>query len=54
MGKFRQGLTELSVRDTIMVGYYSLTFLLQSFFSSKTCSIIISKRRLADFNYIGR
>ena len=28
MGKFRQCLTELSARDTIMAGYYSLTFLL--------------------------
>ena len=27
MDKFRQCLTELSVRDTIMAGYYSLTFL---------------------------
>ena len=27
MGKFRQCLTELSTRDTIMAGYYSLTFL---------------------------
>ena len=30
MGKFRHCLTELSVRDTIMAGYYSLTFLLQT------------------------
>ena len=28
MGKFRQCLTELSVLDTIMPRYYSLTFLL--------------------------
>ena len=28
MGKFRQCLTELSACDTMMVGYYSLTFLL--------------------------
>ena len=27
-GKFRQILTELSAQDTIMAGYYSLTFLL--------------------------
>ena len=27
MGKFRQCLTELSARDMIMAGYYSLTFL---------------------------
>ena len=27
MGKFRQCLTELSAHDTIMAGYYSLTFL---------------------------
>ena len=27
MGKFRQIFTELSARDTIMAGYYSLTFL---------------------------
>ena len=27
MGNFRQILTELSARDTIMAGYYSLTFL---------------------------
>ena len=26
MGKFRQCLTELSARDTIMAGYSSLTF----------------------------
>ena len=26
MGKFRQCLTELSARDAIMAGYYSLTF----------------------------
>ena len=26
MGKFYQHLTELSARDTIMVGYYSLIF----------------------------
>ena len=26
MGKFRQKLTELSARDKIMAGYYSLTF----------------------------
>ena len=30
MGKLRQCLTELSARDTIMAGYYSLTFLLLS------------------------
>ena len=30
MGKFRQCLTELSARDTIMAGYYSLRFLFQS------------------------
>ena len=28
MGKFCQIFTELSARDTIMAGYYSLTFLL--------------------------
>ena len=27
MGKFHQHLTELSARDTLMAGYYSLTFL---------------------------
>ena len=27
MGKFRQCLTELSASDSIMAGYYSLTFL---------------------------
>ena len=27
MGKYRQILTELSARDTITAGYYSLTFL---------------------------
>ena len=27
MGKFYQIFTELSARDTIMAGYYSLTFL---------------------------
>ena len=27
MGRFRQCLTELYARDTIMSGYYSLTFL---------------------------
>ena len=27
MGKFRQIFTELSAHDTIMAGYYSLTFL---------------------------
>ena len=30
MGKFRQCLTELSASDTIMTGYFSLTFLLLS------------------------
>ena len=29
MGKFRQCLTELSARDTIMAGYYSLTAFLK-------------------------
>ena len=31
MDKFRHFLTELSARDTIMAGYYSLTFLLAIF-----------------------
>ena len=30
MGKFYQIFTELSARNTIMAGYYSLTFLLDS------------------------
>ena len=30
MGKFRQYLTELPARDTIMAGFYSLTFLFVS------------------------
>ena len=29
MAKFRQCLTELSVRDTIMAGYCSLTFVFE-------------------------
>ena len=33
MGKFPKCLTELSVHDTIMAGYYSLTFLFLFFFS---------------------
>ena len=32
MGKFRQCLTELSARGTIMAGYYSLTFFVVVFF----------------------
>ena len=35
MGKFRQCLTELSARDTIMAWYYSLTFLLDMSAGSK-------------------
>ena len=33
MGKFRHCLPELSARDTIMVGYYSCTFLFHCFFA---------------------
>ena len=31
MGKFRQIFTELSARNKIMLGYYSLTFLLVNY-----------------------
>ena len=37
MGKFRQCMTELSAHDTIMAGYYSLTFL----FLGKHCSCFV-------------
>ena len=35
MGKFHKSLTELSARDMIMAGYYSLTFLSLFFFKFK-------------------
>ena len=35
MENFRQSLTELSARDTIMAGYYSLTFLLVKILAQK-------------------
>ena len=53
MGKFRQCLTELSARDTILAGYYSLMFLFvyticHSLFAlplgviCKLCSVIVA------------
>ena len=40
MGKFRQFLTGLSARDTVMAGYYSLTFLFNVF--STSCTDVIT------------
>ena len=40
MGKFHQCLTELSAYDTIMAGYYSLTFLFYFFFFFCACHIL--------------
>ena len=37
MGKFRQIFTELSARDTIVAGYYSLTFLFNLFIAALIC-----------------
>ena len=42
MGKFRQIFTELSAHDTIMAGYYSLTFL---FFSGLLSCLVGIKTR---------
>ena len=44
MGKFRKNFTELSARDTIMAGYYSLTFLFfQLFFFAKCLLFFFAK-----------
>ena len=46
MGKFRQCLTELSAHDTIMAGYYSLTFLFYLLCNSRMLGVLKNTRNI--------